>query len=86
MQAIDIDTEDLIGLFEVPKHFPSPRKPSRPTVFRWARQGILIDGTTTRVVLQTVKLGGIKYTSLEAITRFIRAINGHSDASVTTAG
>jgi len=73
---IDTDAETLIGLFEVPQHYPGPRKPKRATVFKWVSHGLQIQGTTDRVKLASVKLNGIRYTSVEALSRFVRAANG----------
>jgi hypothetical protein len=42
-------------------------------VRRWADTGV--DG----VVLETVKVGGRRFTSLEAIERFLSRINGHPE-------
>ena len=78
---IDIDSETIIGLFEVPQHCPGPRKPTRATVFRWVFQGLRIAGTDERVKLPSVKLNGIRCTSIEGVSRFLRAANGQFDAA-----
>jgi hypothetical protein len=75
---IDIDAETVIGLFQVPEHYPGPRKPSRATVFRWTVQGVRVSGTDDRVKLASVKLCGIRCTSLEALSRFLRESNEQS--------
>ncbi len=76
--AIDIDSETIVPLFEIGKHCPGPRKPSRATVFRWVLDGLKIDGTDQRVKLSSVKLNGIRCTSIEELGRFLRSVNGQS--------
>jgi len=56
--------ETLLSLPAACKHFPVP--PSRSAVERWIRKGR--DG----VVLETVLICGRRYTTKEAIDRFIR--------------
>ena len=73
---IDIDAETIIGLFEVPHHCPGPRKPTRATVFRWTSKGLKIQGTSELVRLPSVKINGIRCTSTEALSRFLRISNG----------
>lgn len=66
---IDVDTESLIPLSEVPKILPT-RKGKRvhiSTVFRWMRSG------ARGKVLDTILVGGIRYTSREELSRFVRA-------------
>jgi hypothetical protein len=84
MQPIDIETEEIIGLFDVPKHCPGPRKPSRATVFRWVQDGLRIAGTDDRVKLLSVKLNGIRCTSIQALRRFLRAANGQPETPLIT--
>ena len=47
----------------------APTRPARSTARRWAKEGI--DG----VVLETVRLGGRRYTSHEAVARFFERLN-----------
>ncbi len=82
--AIDIDSETIVPLFEIGKHCPGPRKPSRATVFRWVLDGLKIDGTDQRVKLSSVKLNGIRCTSLEGLGRFLRAVNGQTAVPAIT--
>ncbi|WP_010581912.1 DUF1580 domain-containing protein [Schlesneria paludicola] len=83
--VIDIEHETIIGLFEIPKHCPGPRKPSRATAFRWALDGLRIAGTDQRVKLPTLKLNGIRCTSVEALHRFLRMANGQAQPAGLTA-
>lgn len=85
MVTIDIESEQIIGLSEVGKFCPGPRKPSRATVFRWVLDGLRIDGTNDRVKLASVKLNGIRCTSVEEVRRFLRTVNGLSPAAVLSA-
>jgi hypothetical protein len=68
MEMIDVMTERLLPLIAVPSAVPT--RPGRSTARRWAREGI--DG----VVLETVKVGGRRYTSYEAVARFLERLNG----------
>ncbi|MEI8018013.1 MAG: hypothetical protein WCH39_07410 [Schlesneria sp.] len=74
---IDVDAETIIGLFDVPQHYPGPRKPSKATIFRWIYQGLKVPGTDDVVKLESVKLCGIRCTSLEALSRFLSKSNNH---------
>ena len=76
--AIDLDGETIIGIPEVAKYTPGPRKPSRATIFRWMLDGLRVTNKDDRVQLESVKLNGIRCTSVEAIGRFLRAANGQS--------
>lgn len=62
---IDVSTEELISLADAVKHYPGTR-PHRATVFRHAMRGVR--GRR----LETVKVGGKRFTSVEAIRRFAR--------------
>jgi Protein of unknown function (DUF1580) len=64
---IDIANEHLCRLVDAPMEIPS--KPHISTVVRWTRQGV------KGVRLETVVIGGRRFTSLEAIQRFIQARN-----------
>ncbi|MEE8172695.1 MAG: DUF1580 domain-containing protein [Alphaproteobacteria bacterium] len=55
---IDIQTEQLLTLAEAAKRLPT--RPHVSTIWRWAATG----------GLETVRLGGRVYTSIEAIERF----------------
>jgi len=69
--TIDLHTEQVIPLKEVPHHLPK-RKGKRThyqTVYRWATKG------SNGKILASVKVGGIRYTSLEALQTFLRRHN-----------
>jgi len=62
---LDLLTEDLIRLNEVPKVLP--RRVDVSTAWRWAMRGV------GGIKLETVKIGGKKMTSRQAVTRFIQS-------------
>ena len=55
---IDLQTEQIVPIGQVPKHLP--HRPNLSTIYRWIGAGSL----------ETVKLGGRVFTSLEALDRF----------------
>ena len=55
---IDLQTEQIVPIAKVPKHLP--HRPNLSTVYRWIGAG----------ALETVKIGGRVFTSLEALGRF----------------
>jgi hypothetical protein len=65
-RPLDIEHEQLISLKEVPKHLPrrNGKRTHYSTVFRWATRG------ARGRKLESVLLGGVRYTSLEALGRF----------------
>jgi len=72
---IDHKTESVVPLEASSALFPT--KPSRCTLYRWSLKGI------RGVRLETLACGGKRYTSHEAIDRFIAAQN--SDDPTTPA-
>lgn len=73
---IDIDSETLLTLAEAAKRFP--RKLSICTLFRWCKNGV------RGAVLSSVVIGGRRFTSLEAIHRFIVATSQRDSARPAT--
>jgi hypothetical protein len=65
-------TEDLVPLRDAAKLFP--HKPSLTSLRRWARVGV------RRVRLESLASGGRRYTSREAVVRFLAAINPSSSS------
>ena len=64
---IDIETEQLVPIRQVPRLLPprpSGRRVHISAVYRWMSRGI------RGVVLESVKVGGSTYTSMEALQRF----------------
>jgi hypothetical protein len=66
---IDPDSEDLVLLTRA----KIPRNPHTATRWRWAFAGV--HGPDGPVRLETLKLGGQRYTTPQAVQRFIRACN-----------
>jgi len=56
--------ETLLSLVEACKYFP--KACARPTIERWIRRG------SRNIVLESIRICGKRYTSEEAINRFIR--------------
>jgi hypothetical protein len=79
---LDLTREHRIPLSDAPKH-PLLKREGRPihrsVLERWRTHGI------RGVILETVKIGGIRYTSAEAIERFIERQNtpGADNETVT---
>ena len=66
---IDFSKEQSITLAQVPIHVPSRcgKKVHSSTVYRWATKG------ARGRVLESVMVGGIRYTTIEAVRRFLSA-------------
>lgn len=71
---IEIDREEVFALRHAAKYIPSGRLEGKAahhsTLYRWASTGI------GGVVLETVMIGGIRFTSKAALMRFIERRNG----------
>ena len=69
---INLQREKLLPLNEVPRHLPL-RKGKRThysTIYRWATKGV------RGHVLESVLIGGIRYTTHEALERFVAHAHG----------
>jgi hypothetical protein len=64
---IDPATESLMSLDAAREAVPC--RPAASTVWRWAREGV------RGVTLETVRVGGRRFTSAEAVRRFIDRLN-----------
>ncbi|MEO9930373.1 MULTISPECIES: DUF1580 domain-containing protein [Rhodopirellula] len=66
---IDVQNEQPITLAEVPKYVPKRggKKVHYSTVYRWTTKG------ARGRVLASVMVGGIRYTTIEAVRRFLDA-------------
>lgn len=62
---IDIQSESLVSIKETPARLPS--RPHVATVWRWIQRGC------RGVKLETVLVGGRRFTSEESIQRFVEA-------------
>lgn len=80
--SIDIACETLIRFSDARSAFRDGRRKSLATLHRWRLHGV------RGIRLETLLIGGIRYTSLEAIDRFIAAQNANDApaAPVITAG
>jgi hypothetical protein len=77
--AIDCELETIISFTDARSAFPGiDRRLSLATLHRWRLTGV------RGVRLETVLIGGLRYTSREAIVRFIAAQNA-ADAPATPA-
>lgn len=65
---IDITSETLISLPEAARRIPG--KPNLSTVHRWRLAGVRGQR------IETVLVGGRRFTSVESIERFLAALNG----------
>lgn len=74
---IDVDNETLFQFPEARSEFPMGRV-SLATLHRWRQKGV------RGVKLETVLIGGLRYTSREAIARFIAAQNEADAPAVPT--
>jgi hypothetical protein len=61
--AIDVEREDLLSLSDAAALIPT--KPSPSTLQRWRIYGV------RGHKLETVLIGGLRYTSKQAVTRFL---------------
>ena len=68
--SIDIHTERVIPISQAPKHFPG--RPNVSSVYRWFGKG------SRGARLETIVVGAKRYTSIEAIERFIERTTANS--------
>jgi hypothetical protein len=66
---IDTNTESVIQFNEARTAVPGDKRLSLATLHRWRLKGV------RGVRLETILIGGLRYTSREAISRFIAAQN-----------
>jgi hypothetical protein len=64
---IDIHSEQLLSLGQAARRLPG--HPALSTLWRWQIKGVL------GVRLETVLVGGRRYTSVEALSRFVESSN-----------
>jgi Protein of unknown function (DUF1580) len=79
--VIDRENERVISLREVPKHVPSRvpgKRLSQATVWRWALR--------PNHPLETFRTPGGRFTSIEAIDRFIERCSAKADDSIEMQG
>ncbi len=73
---IDHTREHLLSLTQAAKELP--KRPAVETLWRWRTAGC------RGHKLETILVGGRRFTSREAITRFLAALNGQPAASGQT--
>jgi hypothetical protein len=76
--AIDIRREELLTLGQASRSLPG--KPALSTCWRWHRKGV------RGIRLETIVIGGKRFTSAQAIERFALALTTASEATSTVAG
>jgi hypothetical protein len=74
--TIDARKEELVPLSQAPAYVPGG-PPSAATIARWARQ--------EHPRLETTRVGGRRFTSVEAIHRFVEACNDSADETAMDA-
>lgn len=77
---IDTRTEDLFPLAELPAHWPAlpgGKRLHRSVGYRYAKRGVGPNKTR----LETVVMGSIRYTSHEAVQRFVERLTAEADAA-----
>jgi hypothetical protein len=75
---ISIKTETILSFGDAARQLPKTRigRSLHPnTIWRWAYRGLKGPNSTV-VKLETTKLGGRNYTSVEALQRFFEQLNG----------
>jgi hypothetical protein len=72
---IEIRFEKLIPISEIPSH--APGRPHLATCWRWTNRGC------RGVKLETLLIGGKRFTSLEALQRFAEATTAAADGTST---
>ena len=71
--SIDIQSETLVPVSKIPSHVPG--RPHLATAWRWVNRGC------RGVKLETLLVGGKRWTSLEAIQRFAEATTAAADGT-----
>lgn len=76
--SIDTERETLVSFSDARSSFRDGRRKSLATLHRWRQRGV------NGVKLETCLIGGMRFTSLEAISRFI-ALQNADDAPAAPA-
>jgi hypothetical protein len=66
--------EELFPLTRARKYYPTSDPPSTCTLFRWAHKGV----GKHKTKLETVKLGGRRFTNRAALRRFVAQLTGEN--------
>jgi hypothetical protein len=82
-------SERLIPLNDAARLLAGPgrRRIHKVTTWRWATKGLSRRGRgpVGRIRLETIKVGGTRYTTFEAIGRFAAALDGRGDGVMAAA-
>jgi len=79
--VIDTEREHLVSFADAARRVPSSRagRQLHPnTIWRWAKRGLKTVGGD-RVYLETTRIGGSNFTSVEALNRFFAALDRNSE-------
>lgn len=77
---IDLKHEHLIELRSVPRHLPkrpSGKRVHISAVYRWISRGV------RGITLESIVIGGTRYTSIEALERFSEQLSGPPERNNT---
>ncbi len=74
---IKLSTETVFPVTDAPKHIPG--RPSQASVWRWVLQGV------GGIKLESILVGGKRFTSAEAIQRFCDKRTSAADGDTSTA-
>lgn len=75
---IDVQSEKLVPLADVPALLPPSRNGRRPhisVIYRWVQKGL------HGIRLEALQLGGRRVTSREALSRFFQALSANAGLS-----
>jgi hypothetical protein len=78
---VDIEREQLVSFAEAARRIPSSRvgRQLHPnTIWRWVKRGLKANNGQ-RVHLETIRIGGSNFTSVEALGRFFAALDHSSE-------
>lgn len=70
--------EQLFTFAQLAERDDLPIRKSRWVLRLWARRGVVINGTRERVKLESILIGHIRYTSIEALREFVARFMEHS--------
>lgn len=67
--------ETLVSFRDTEALSKLPTQPNSRLLNEWRTRGVRVSRRHLPVVLETILIGGVRYTSVEAFYRFIRATN-----------
>jgi hypothetical protein len=72
--------DELFPLSKARNHYPTPNPPHPATLMRWALKGV----GKAKIKLETVKIGGRRYTSRAALEAFVARLSGATSTAAAT--